>query len=450
MHMTAPETASNPPADGGSIHARGASVAIVWSPQASRIHDHLPSNLGRSTLVHTLLSSLGLVVPETHPHLKVIAPLPATPSGLLGFHDPKYLHLIGQLAKGIPVPDVDLTRAGLVHDSPPFRGLAAHLRLAAGGSMQAAHFLTSPPAPLIPRIAIHWDGGRHHAQPSAAAGFCYVNDIVLAIQHLLTHTDANLHPVVYLDLDVHHGDGVQDAFRGHFRQVITLSVHHYDPRGGYYPGTGAAEDKHDVDMLFAMPGGDGPWPSSCKNWINVPLDRGCSDSTFVTVVSHVISRLHTGGLTHPRAVVIQCGMDGLAGDPKGKVWNLSEQAYVRVLAHVRKVWGAVSPVLLLGGGGYHHANTARAWAWMTAAALELWDVRGNGELSGKELVPETVPHEDGNSDEGILEVFGPLFEMAVDVKGTVRDRNVGEGGKVKVSVMRGVERAVDSVLGSLN
>lgn len=79
-------------------------------------------------------------------------------------------------------------------------------------------------------IAINWAGGLHHAKKSEASGFCYVNDIVLAILELLKYHQR----VLYIDIDIHHGDGVEEAFYTTDR-VMTCSFHKY---GEYFPGTG--------------------------------------------------------------------------------------------------------------------------------------------------------------------------------------------------------------------
>ena len=84
-------------------------------------------------------------------------------------------------------------------------------------------------------MAINWSGGWHHAKRDSAAGFCYVNDVVLAIHRL----QAAFKRVMYVDLDVHHGDGVEDAF-SFTDKVMTMSIHKHE--FGFFPGTGALKD----------------------------------------------------------------------------------------------------------------------------------------------------------------------------------------------------------------
>jgi len=98
-----------------------------------------------------------------------------------------------------------------------------------GGSLGAAHKLNQKSVDM----AVNWAGGLHHAKKSEASGFCYVNDIVLAILELLKYHQR----VLYVDIDIHHGDGVEEAFYTTDR-VMTVSFHKFGE--GYFPGTGAA------------------------------------------------------------------------------------------------------------------------------------------------------------------------------------------------------------------
>ncbi|XP_008486891.1 histone deacetylase Rpd3-like, partial [Diaphorina citri] len=111
-------------------------------------------------------------------------------------------------------------------DCPVFDGLYEFCQLSAGGSVAAAVKLNKQAS----EICINWGGGLHHAKKSEASGFCYVNDIVLGILELLKYHQR----VLYIDVDVHHGDGVEEAFYTTDR-VMTVSFHKY---GEYFPGTG--------------------------------------------------------------------------------------------------------------------------------------------------------------------------------------------------------------------
>ena len=107
-------------------------------------------------------------------------------------------------------------------DIPAFPGFYEHSKLVAGSSLLAAELVAQGRHDVV----LNWMGGLHHARKSKASGFCYVNDCVLAIVRLL-HT---FQRVLYIDIDVHHGDGVEEAFLISNR-VMTLSFHQYDPEG---------------------------------------------------------------------------------------------------------------------------------------------------------------------------------------------------------------------------
>ena len=123
-----------------------------------------------------------------------------------------------------------MSRFNVGEDCPVFDGLYEFCSIRAGGSVAGAIKLNKQSTD----IAVNWGGGLHHAKKSEASGFCYVNDIVLAILELLKYHQR----VLYIDIDVHHGDGVEEAFYTTDR-VMTVSVHKY---GEYFPGTGDLRD----------------------------------------------------------------------------------------------------------------------------------------------------------------------------------------------------------------
>ncbi len=213
---------------------------------------------------------------------------------------------------------------------------------------------------------MNWAGGLHHAKKSEASGFCYVNDCVLGILELLKH-----HPrVLYIDIDIHHGDGVEEAFYCSNR-VMTLSLHKF---GEYFPGTG---DYRDVGY------GKGEGYS-----VNGPLKDGMDDDAYRTVFRPVLDRIMTR--FQPTAIVLQCGADSLAGDRLG-CFNLSLRGHGDCVAAV-KSYGV--PTLVLGGGGYTMRNVARCWAFETSVLL------------GAEL-PDELPMND------FFEYYGPDYRLHI-------------------------------------
>jgi len=188
---------------------------------------------------------------------------------------------------------------------------------------------------------VNWAGGLHHAKKAEASGFCYVNDIVLAILELLKFHRR----VLYIDIDVHHGDGVEEAFFTTNR-VMTVSFHKY---GDFFPGTGHITD---------IGAGEG------KHYaVNVPLSDGIDDATFRDLFQCIIKRVME--VYQPEVVVLQCGADSLAGDRLG-CFNLSVKGHADCLRFLRSF---NIPMMLLGGGGYTIRNVARCWCYETAVAV---------------------------------------------------------------------------------
>ncbi len=219
-------------------------------------------------------------------------------------------------------------------ENPYFPGLFYTPALATGGSLLAAE------AVLAGRHAFSPAGGMHHAAPDQARGFCYFNDVVLAILRL---REAGLR-VLYLDIDAHHGDGVEAAFWEDTR-VMTVSLH--------------------MDTAYAYPfqGGaltDEGGPSARGFALNVPLPRAIHDAEYRVVFEAlwepIVQRFR------PDAVVLQTGTDALWADPLGR-FCLSTSGFLGI---VERVIATGLPVLATGGGGYHPLVLARAWTGVWA------------------------------------------------------------------------------------
>ena len=225
-------------------------------------------------------------------------------------------------------------------DIPAFPGFYEHSKLVAGSSLLAAELVAQGRHDVV----LNWMGGLHHARKSKASGFCYVNDCVLAIVRLL-HT---FQRVLYIDIDVHHGDGVEEAFLISNR-VMTLSFHQYDPEGNFFPGTGSLNDRG---------------ISSGKNYaINVPLKKGCSDQSYDYVFKTVFDK--TMERFRPEAIVLQCGADSVVGDIIG-AFNLTLEGHSKAF---RYVLDKGLPTVCVGGGGYTVENVSRCWTIESALAV---------------------------------------------------------------------------------
>ncbi|XP_022887808.1 histone deacetylase 9 isoform X3 [Olea europaea var. sylvestris] len=227
----------------------------------------------------------------------------------------------------------------LGEDCPVFENLFEFCQIYAGGTIDAARRLNN----RLCDIAINWAGGLHHAKKCEASGFCYVNDLVLGILELLKHHAR----VLYIDIDVHHGDGVEEAFYFTDR-VMTVSFHKYGDM--FFPGTGDLKDIGEREGKFYA--------------INVPLKDGIDDTSFYRLFKLVITKVFE--TYQPGAIVLQCGADSLAGDRLG-CFNLSIDGHA---ACVRLVKNLNLPLLVTGGGGYTKEDVARCWTVETGILLD--------------------------------------------------------------------------------
>ncbi|TFK41576.1 histone deacetylase 8 [Crucibulum laeve] len=342
-------------------------VAYIASSELVKVSSLLPSNKKRSMIVHSLISSLGLMKPDfsTTSRLQVINPRRATYKELAVYHSRDYLDFVLE-ARHIDSSPASLctgtnTEFGLEDDCPPFSGLPDYVRLVAGATLTAADALRQETAD----VAICWDGGRHHAQKSHASGFCYIADCILAIMSLKRPYPAfsaisphSRRPrIMYLDLDLHFSDAVSEAFSSRAfgaPQILTLSVHHAAP--GFFPASPRAQLTSVADQNFD--------PFS----LSIPLLQGASNNTYARIWP-IIEKIKDS--FDPDFVVVQCGTDGLAGDPCATFnWSLGDDAGSLGWCIQRVLKGWSKRTLLLGGGGYNSPNAARAWAYLTSIALE--------------------------------------------------------------------------------
>lgn len=258
------------------------------------------------------------------------APAAATRMELKKFHTARYLHTLQAAEKGNW--DVEALGMGIgTSDCPVFEGLYEYSSLATGATLTGAELLLSGQAD----IAFNPSGGFHHAGPEKAAGFCYINDVALAC-HILAQAGKR---VLYLDVDVHHGDGVAYGFYDR-ADVMTISMHQ-NPRT-LFPGTGFEEEI-----------GDGDGKGYC---VNIPVPIGTYDQAYLKAYDLLVVPL--AGRFNPDIIVFELGADGLAGDPLANL-RLTNNVYADIINHLMKL---DKPILATGGGGYNIDNTVRAWA----------------------------------------------------------------------------------------
>ena len=255
----------------------------------------------------------------------------ATPEQLRRFHDPDYIAALQAAEREQRVTPEASARWNIGRNGNPIFGeVFRRPATACGASIHAATLLAEAPG-TIHSLA----GGTHHGLRDRASGFCFLNDPVLAI---LTLLDRGVGRVAYVDIDAHHGDGVELAFAGEPR-VLTVSIHEEER----WPHTGRVEDRA---------GGSAR---------NLPVPDGFNDSEMdFLVVEAVLPLLQR---FRPEVLVLQCGADALADDPLSDL-ALSNNAYWRAVERLR---GVCPRVLVLGGGGYNPWSVARCWAgiWAT-------------------------------------------------------------------------------------
>lgn len=258
----------------------------------------------------------------------VEAPI-ATDAELARFHDPAYVTALRRAEATQSVSPEDRTRFRIgAEGNPVYREMFRRPAISAGGVILAARLTRDGGVVHCP------GGGTHHGRADRASGFCFINDPVLGLYAWL---DAGLDNIVYLDIDAHHGDGVQDAFHDDPR-VFTISVH----EDGRWPFTGAAEDRA---------GG------AARNF---PVPSGCNDSELDWLMRHAILPLIRA--RRPQAIMLQCGADALEEDPLAKL-SLSNNAHWAVARALR---GLAPRLVVLGGGGYNPWTVGRCWAGLWA------------------------------------------------------------------------------------
>ena len=308
-----------------------------------------PLAIPRVSLTYDLIQAYAAITPGEYEIARI-----AEDHELLWFHTGDYVKAMQdvQHSRGVNQEQRKQFKLGTL-ENPYFEDMFTIAATATGASIQAAE------AVLQGRVAFNPAGGMHHARAGHAQGFCYFNDPVLAIKRL---RQEGLR-VLYVDIDAHHGDGVELAFADD-GDVLTLSLHMdtsyaYPHEGGHFSDVGG--------------------PHNGYATVNIPLPKGVHDAEYKFVFQAIWEPLLKK--FKPDAVVLQAGTDMLAADPLGK-FNVSAQCFLDICATVlqdspRHASGTPR-LLVTGGGGYHPLVLARAWTG-------LW-----GVLSGRDL-PAAIP-----------------------------------------------------------
>jgi acetoin utilization protein AcuC len=282
-----------------------------------------PLAIGRAMLVADLCHALGWLEQSQYQDSPI-----ASVAELTRFHDPAYIAALmrAEAEQDLP-PDLrERTRIG-ADANPIHQAVFRRPATSAGGAMLAASLTANGGVVHAPGI------GNHHGQPNRASGFCYVNDVALAFHRW---RDLGLRRIAYLDLDAHHGDGVEAAFAAD-PDILTISIH----EAGLWPRTGTANDPANSLYNFAVP-------------------PEFNDSELSYIVNAMVLPLITD--FRPNAIFFLPGADALADDPMAKL-ALSNNAIWATLAAIRPL---CRRLIVGGGGGYNPFALARCWAGIWA------------------------------------------------------------------------------------
>ena len=309
-------------------------LAFVYPPEVEGISypENCPFKTQRATLSRSKIVSFGLLA---GPDREEVPGRWASLSELRQVHTEAYLNELQRAASGdLSVEGFGMGLGG--PETPVFKHMFDYGALACGSGLVAADLLLSGQA----NVAFNLLGGQHHTGPGHAAGFCYLNDVALACHHLA----AAGRRVVYLDIDAHHGDGVQEIFYER-PDVFTISMH--ESGKTLFPWSGFEDE---------IGRGAGLGYNA-----NIPLPAGTYDDAFLAAFQDAALPLITA--YQPDVILLVLGMDILAGDPLTHL-HMTNNVVPDVLEALMRL---DRPLLVTGAGGYHVENTVRAWtlAWRT-------------------------------------------------------------------------------------
>ncbi len=347
-----------------------------------------PLKPDRLRLTYSLSEILGLL-----DKVRVIEPTIATREDLELFHTPEFIDAVIKCGEELCVD----YRHGLgTPDNPVFPNIYEAAARYVGATLDAMTEIQKGAS-----NAFVISGGLHHAQRTAASGFCIFNDIALAIMKLQKKKNCK---VMYIDIDAHHGDGVQNAFY-RSKDVLTFSVHQNGKN--FFPGTG---------FVYEMGGGDAIGYS-----VNVPVSAGASSEELIDIINELAIPLMES--YNPDLLVTQLGVDGHFLDPLAHL-AYSSHGYETVIKKFRDLSSDICDLgwLAVGGGGYHPINVARLWTLFLAIMLD-------------EKIPNTFPEEfkeecrnlgytnfpEGIRDETeVVQQYYPRSVVKLDVERSIR------------------------------
>ncbi|MFC1531781.1 acetoin utilization protein AcuC [Thermodesulfobacteriota bacterium] len=346
--------------------------------------DH-PFKPERAAKTYELCNRYGVM---HQPWIKILKPASMDESLLTLFHETDYLRLVKKASHG--EVSIEMLERGIgTQDNPILPGVFEWSLKAAGGTNAAMNHLVNGDA----LIAFNPIGGFHHARSGQAEGFCYINDIVIAIKDVMGRSPDI--KVAYIDIDAHHGNGVQEAFY-HDPKILFISIH--ETGRVLYPWSGIETET-----------GEGKGKGFT---VNIPVEPGTDDEVFGLVFHEIASPLIEA--FSPDVLIAEIGADALVSDPLTHL-KLTNNSYQKAINEMVR---RCPKILALGGGGYDLFRTARCWtlAWARLNNLEPAD-----EFAG--LVG------------GMM--FGPEMEV-----GSLYDRPYSSEGEVKEKAMIEAERVM--------
>ena len=314
----------------GALGAGHRPAAFVYDDRLTRhvlsdTHVFVPARL---RYTYELLTAFGAFDLD---NALLTAPRQANVEELRSFHTADYIDAVAAISQGGRLGDAATYGFSPGGDNPIYANMYDSALWTTGASLTAAEELLSGRC----SVAVNFSGGLHHAMPNHASGFCIFDDPVIAIKHMAAAGAR----VAYVDIDCHHGDGVQAGFY-ETDQVLTISLH--ESGEFLFPGTG-----------FTHETGVGAGRGYA---VNVPLYPHTDDDTYLWAFREVVPPLVTA--FKPDVLVTQLGIDTHVLDPITHL-RLTVQGYTRVVEELAQL--SPGKWLALGGGGYNISAVIRAW-----------------------------------------------------------------------------------------